>query len=156
MARTALSHFRAGAARGLRDHASPPVCSKENSSPSGSSTYSRLKLGKFGRWEQRHAGCIPQLSGISRSADRFPSNPDQGEPVMAMANSAGTNNLEKVSWYLNHHMHTVWDRFNADQQDRMIDDDLRAGTSVSMVLISVITTGMVLATITLLVVLATS
>jgi hypothetical protein len=75
---------------------------------------------------------------------------------MATANQAGTKNLEKVTWYLKHHTHTVWDMFNANQQGQMIDDDLRAGTSVSLVLISVIAAGMILAAITLLAILATT
>lgn len=75
---------------------------------------------------------------------------------MATANSAGPKNLEKLSWYLTHHTHTVWDLFNSEQQSQMIDDDLQAGTRVSLLLISVIAAGTMLAAITLLVVLATS
>jgi hypothetical protein len=82
--------------------------------------------------------------------------PDQGDPVMATANAVGTKNLEKVSWYLKHHAHTVWDMFSPDQQDQMIADDLRAGTSVSLVLISVIAAGMILAAVTLSIILATT
>ena len=73
---------------------------------------------------------------------------------MATANPVGGNNLEKISWYLDHCKHTVWDSFGADQQNRMIDDDLTAGTSVAMVLVSLITTGLVLIVVTVLAVLA--
>ncbi len=73
---------------------------------------------------------------------------------MATANPVGRNNLEKLSWYLDHCKHTVWDSFGADQQNRMIEDDLTAGTSVAMVLVSLITTGLVLIIVTVLAVLA--
>jgi hypothetical protein len=75
---------------------------------------------------------------------------------MATANLVGAKHFEKVSWYLAHHAHSVWDLFSAGQQGQMIDDDLRAGTSVSLLLIAVIATGMTLIAITLLVVLATT
>lgn len=65
-------------------------------------------------------------------------------------------NLPKLSWYLNHNVHQIWDRFSPDQQDEMVGDDLSAGISVSMVLVSLITTGMLLCIATLVAVLATS
>jgi hypothetical protein len=61
-----------------------------------------------------------------------------------------------LSWYLNHSEHSVWDRFNSDQQRHMVDEDLAAGRQVTSVLFALITTGMVLSMITLLVVLATT
>jgi hypothetical protein len=61
--------------------------------------------------------------------------------------------LDKLSWYLSHCPHRQWDRFNAEQQARMVDDDLFAGRSVSMVLVSLIAVGMVLSAVTLLAVL---
>ncbi|MBI3837530.1 MAG: hypothetical protein HY288_06315 [Planctomycetia bacterium] len=72
---------------------------------------------------------------------------------MATANPVGQNNLEKLSWYLDHCKHTVWDSFSADQQNRMIEDDLLAGTSVATVLASLIATGLVLIIVTVLAVL---
>jgi hypothetical protein len=64
--------------------------------------------------------------------------------------------LDKLSWYLGHCRHSQWDKFNAVEQARMVRDDLFAGRSVSMVLISLITVGMVLSAVTLLAVLITS
>jgi hypothetical protein len=51
---------------------------------------------------------------------------------------------------LNRGSHRTWDRFNADEQERMLRDDLTAGTRVSLVLFALITTGLVLSAITLL------
>jgi hypothetical protein len=65
-------------------------------------------------------------------------------------------NVQKLSWYLNHNAHQLWDRFSPDQQDEMVGDDLSAGISVSMVLVSLITTGMLLCIATLVAVLASS
>ncbi len=65
-------------------------------------------------------------------------------------------NAQKLSWYLNHNVHQVWDRFSADQQDEMVGDDLSAGVTVSMVLVSLIATGMLLCIATLAAVLVTS
>ena len=64
--------------------------------------------------------------------------------------------LDKLSWYLGHCRHSQWDRFNAAEQARMVRDDLFAGRSVSLVLISLISIGMVLSAVTLLAVLVTS
>jgi len=64
--------------------------------------------------------------------------------------------LDKLSWYFNRCNHTQWDRFSPDQQAQMVRDDLLAGRSVSLVLGSLITAGLVLSAVTLAVVLATS
>lgn len=69
---------------------------------------------------------------------------------MATANPSGTNNLDKLAWYLDHRTHTVWDTFSADQQRKMIEDDLSAGTSVSLVLAALITAGLVMSIVTVL------
>jgi hypothetical protein len=74
---------------------------------------------------------------------------------MATANPGGRNNPEKLSWYLDHCAHAVWDSFDADEQNRMIEDDLAAGKRVAMVLVSLVATGLVLIVITVLAVLAT-
>ena len=63
---------------------------------------------------------------------------------------------QKLSWHLNHNIHQVWDRFSAEQQDEMVGDDLSAGITVSLVLVSLIATGMLLCIATLAAVLATS
>ena len=75
---------------------------------------------------------------------------------MANANKARSGTLEKLSWYLEHHAHSVWDRFSADQQQKMVEEDLMAGVSVSMVLMSLITAGLVLTIVTVCAVLITS
>ena len=75
---------------------------------------------------------------------------------MATIESTSHPNLEKLSWYLGHCTHTVWDSFGADQQNQMVEDDLAAGKYVPLVLGSLITAGMVLCILTLLVVLATT
>lgn len=67
-----------------------------------------------------------------------------------------TGNRQKLSWFMNHRPHQLWDQFSPEQQEEMVGDDLSAGVSVSMVLGSLITTGMILCIVTLLAVLATS
>jgi hypothetical protein len=62
-------------------------------------------------------------------------------------------NLEELSWYLAHHHHDQWDQFSRDDQAAMVDDDLAAGRSVSLVLVSLITVGMLLTAVTLIAVL---
>ena len=74
---------------------------------------------------------------------------------MATTNPIDRSNLEKLSWYLEHCKHTVWDTFGAEQQIKMVEDDLAAGTSVALVLGSLIATGLVLIVVTVLAVLAT-
>ncbi len=66
------------------------------------------------------------------------------------------SNLDKLSWYRDHQEHSVWDRFNAQEQDQMVADDLLAGRRVSLVLVSLIAAGMILSAVTLAVVLGTS
>ena len=74
---------------------------------------------------------------------------------MATAHSSGPHTLEKLSWYLEHCPHSAWDSFSTEQQQRMVEEDLLAGKSVSLVLASLITTGMVLCIATLVIVLTT-
>ena len=69
---------------------------------------------------------------------------------------ARSNNLQKLSWYLNHKPHQLWDQFSPDQQEQMVGDDLSAGVSVSIVLGSLIAAGMILCIATLAAVLLTS
>lgn len=69
---------------------------------------------------------------------------------MATVNTTGSGNQDKLAWYLDHCTHTVWDTFSADQQRQMIEDDLSAGTSVSLVLAALITTGLAMSLITVL------
>jgi hypothetical protein len=75
---------------------------------------------------------------------------------MATANPPQSNVLAKLSWHLSHTPHCVWDRFSADEQRQMIEDDLLAGRNVSMVLASLITAGLVLSIVSLLVIWAVS
>jgi hypothetical protein len=64
--------------------------------------------------------------------------------------------LDKLAWYLGHCRHSQWDKFNPDEQTKMVEDDLFAGRSVSLVLVSLIAVGMVLSAVTLLGLLAAS
>ena len=72
---------------------------------------------------------------------------------MASIAKATSNGLDKLGWYLAHQEHTVWDGFGAESQRQMVDDDLAAGKQVSIVLVSLITTGMLLSLATLIIVL---
>ena len=58
--------------------------------------------------------------------------------------------IQKLSWYTAGARHSVWDRFSPDEQERMLEDDLNAGTSVSLVLFALITAGMLLSVVTVL------
>jgi hypothetical protein len=69
---------------------------------------------------------------------------------------ARTENRQKLSWFLNHRPHQLWDQFSPDQQEAMVGDDLSAGLSVSLVLGSLIAAGMILCIATLAAVIATS
>lgn len=62
---------------------------------------------------------------------------------------------QKLSWFLSHRPHQLWDQFSPDQQAAMVSDDLSAGVSVSIVLASLIAAGMVLCIVTLAAVIAT-
>ena len=75
---------------------------------------------------------------------------------MATANSPNQGYLEKLSWYLTHRPHEVWDTFSPQQQQQMVEDDLAAATRVSMILGSLITAGLVLTIVTLIAVLLAS
>ncbi|REK09953.1 MAG: hypothetical protein DWQ37_17790 [Planctomycetota bacterium] len=54
--------------------------------------------------------------------------------------------VDQLSWYRNH---SVWDRFPVEERERMLRDDLTAGTSVSIVLTALIVAGLTLAAGTL-------
>ena len=69
---------------------------------------------------------------------------------------AKTNNRQKLTWFLSHRPHQLWDQFSPEQQEEVVGDDLSAGLSVSMVLGSLITAGMLLCIATLAAVIATS
>lgn len=69
---------------------------------------------------------------------------------------ARSNNRQKLSWFLSHKPHQLWDQFSPDQQEQMVGDDLSAGLSVSIVLGSLIAAGMILCIATLVAVLLTS
>lgn len=77
------------------------------------------------------------------------------ENAMATASPTGSDHLKKLAWYLDHRSHSAWDTFSPAQQNEMIEEDLAAGTWVSLVLGSLITAGLVLCTVTLLAVLLT-
>jgi hypothetical protein len=68
---------------------------------------------------------------------------------MATATRQGPDTLEKLAWHLSHHAHSVWDSFSADEQRKMVEDDMTAGASVSLVLGALITAGLVLSAVTL-------
>jgi hypothetical protein len=71
---------------------------------------------------------------------------------MATASPGTSDPLTKLSYYLSHAQHSVWDRFGAEEQRRMVEYDLTAGKSVSLVLASLITAGLVLSIVSLLVI----
>lgn len=71
---------------------------------------------------------------------------------MATTDPRTSNHLEKLSWYLSHARHSVWDAFSAEQQQKMVEDDLFAGKSVSALLVSVITAGLAMSVVTVLVI----
>jgi hypothetical protein len=49
-----------------------------------------------------------------------------------------------------HRMSSVWSAFDTEQRRQLIDDDLLAGRSVSLVLISVVTAGFLMMILTVL------
>jgi hypothetical protein len=69
---------------------------------------------------------------------------------MATVSSPRGNLTDKLGWYTETRRHHVWDGFSAEERERMLRDDLDAGTRVSLVLASLITTGLVLSAVTLL------
>ncbi len=75
---------------------------------------------------------------------------------MATIHQPATDHASKLSWYLSHAPHNVWDRFSASEQQQMVDEDLFAGKSVSLLLSSVITVGLMMAAASLVIVLAAS
>ncbi len=66
-----------------------------------------------------------------------------------MATAGPTRLVDKLNWYTTSRAHSVWDRFSADDQERMLSDELAAGTQVSLVLTALITIGLVLSVVTL-------
>jgi hypothetical protein len=75
---------------------------------------------------------------------------------MATAQPNSTNPLDKLSFYLAQGQHSVWDRFSPDQQRQMVEDDLAAGRSVSLVLAALITAGMLMSIGSMVLILALS
>lgn len=74
---------------------------------------------------------------------------------MATVHRANGKLIDQLSWYTSHARHSVWDRFSAVERERMLQDDLSAGTRVALLLVALITAGMVLSMVTVLAVLAT-
>ena len=72
-----------------------------------------------------------------------------------MATAGHHKLVDKLSWYNSSRAHQVWDRFSADDKERMLADDLAAGTRVSLVLSALITVGLILSIVTLIGVLLT-
>jgi hypothetical protein len=66
-----------------------------------------------------------------------------------MATAGPTRLVDKLDFYNATRSHTVWDRFTVEDKERMLADDLAAGTSVSLVLSTLITIGLVLSAVTL-------
>jgi hypothetical protein len=75
---------------------------------------------------------------------------------MATAPRPSNDYSSKLAWYLNRGPHNVWDRFSASEQQQMVEEDLFAGKSVSLLLSSVITVGLVMAAVSLAIVLLAS
>ncbi len=73
-----------------------------------------------------------------------------------MASVTHGTHHEKLGWYRKHCNHSIWDQFSEDQQESMLGDDLFAGHSVSLVLVSIVTLGLLLSAITLVAVLVAS
>jgi hypothetical protein len=69
---------------------------------------------------------------------------------MATVPSAERKLVDRISWYTERARHSVWDRFGAEEQERMLRDDLSAGTSVSLLLFALIATGLMLSIVTVL------
>jgi hypothetical protein len=68
-----------------------------------------------------------------------------------MATAGTTTKLvDKLTWYTSKAPHQVWDRFPADEKERMLEDDLAAGVRVSLVLTALIAAGMLLSIATVL------
>ena len=72
-----------------------------------------------------------------------------------MATAESTRHCDKLNWYNATRAHSVWDRFSVEDKERMLADDLAAGTRVSLVLSALITIGLVLSVVTLAAVLMT-
>ena len=73
---------------------------------------------------------------------------------MATAQHSGSTLRDQVASFTGRGRHRFWDRFNADEQERMLRDDLTAGTSVSLLLFALIMTGLMLTVVTLLTIVA--
>ena len=58
--------------------------------------------------------------------------------------------MATVSEHKTFDRHDRWFTFTADQRQKMIDDDIRAGMSVAMVLISVLALGTIVGMLTVL------
>ena len=67
-----------------------------------------------------------------------------------------SGHLAMLSWYLNHAQHSVWDRFSSDQQRQMVEDDLTAGISVSLLLYLLIMVGLTMSIISMSIIWAVS
>lgn len=63
---------------------------------------------------------------------------------------ATANLRDKLSWYTTRGSHRMWDRFGADEQEQMLQDDLSAGRGVSLLLFALVTMGMLLSLVTVL------
>ncbi len=72
---------------------------------------------------------------------------------MATVHPSKPKLTEKLSWYTSRGQHHMWDRFSADQQEKMLSDDLQAGTRVSILLTALIGIGLTMSIITLAIVL---
>ncbi len=71
-----------------------------------------------------------------------------------MATAGPTRLVDKLNWYTASRAHSVWDRFATEDQERMLADDLAAGTRVSLVLSALISIGLILSIVTLVAVIA--
>ncbi len=66
---------------------------------------------------------------------------------MASDHRPASGHLAKLSWYLSHAQHSAWDHFSSDQQRQMVEDDLTAGKSISLLLFTLIAVGLTMSII---------
>ncbi len=100
---------------------------------------------------------MPDALLSSESCDRQASKDYLGEhQIMATIQRPTTDHSSKLSWYLHHAQHSIWDRFSPSEQQQMVEEDLFAGKSVSLLLWSVITLGLLMAIASLAIVLLAS
>ncbi len=74
---------------------------------------------------------------------------------MATVGTTKSGLVDKLTWYNAECSHTMWDRFSTEDQERMLSEDMSAGTGVSLLLGSVMAAGLLMAIVSLAIVLLT-